>query len=271
MDEEIMEVTAAEDTTPEATETESTAEDEAAVETTAETEAEEQPEGTTPTETQAEEEAQEPDTFVLPVKFRHETRDLSTEEATRYAQLGMLRESEQEMMDQLAMMASARGQSPAEFVAAWSRAEERHLLESKLQITGGNEEEAQKLLKYDLEQRRAACNARAAQEQEQEAAAERSLTDRLAAEFAELREEYPEVTDYGTIPQEVVNDAVKNGRHLLDAYLRYERREGKKIEKNRAAQAAAAKASTGSMADHPPSGDMDEAAAALVRGVESAF
>lgn len=271
MDEEIMEALAPEDTTPEGTEAESAAAEQQPVDTTAETDTGEQPEDTTPPEPTAEEEAQPPAPVTVPVKFRHEQRDLTMEEATKYAQMGLLREAEQPMMDQLAMMAAGRGQTVQEFVDSWSRAEERALLEDKLKITGGNREEAEKLLKFDLESRRTACNARQQQEREQEAAAEQSIVDRLATEFAEVQQEYPEMTDYSNLPQEVINDAVRNNRHLLDAYMRYERREAKKINQNQATQAAAAKASAGGLADKPPATEMDVGAASLVHGVESVF
>jgi len=80
-------------------------------------------------------------------------------------------------------------------------------------------------------------------------------------------EEIPEIGEFATIPRDVVNDAVRNGRHLLDAYLRYQRRESKKIEQNRAAQASAQAASTGSLTDTPPEGGMDAATAAMMKAV----
>ena len=68
-----------------------------------------------------------------------------------------------------------------------------------------------------------------------------------------------------------MTDAVRNNRHLMDAYMRYERRESKKIKENQTNQAAAAKASAGGLADRPPATETDVAAAALVRGVDSVF
>lgn len=266
---ENMEVMTPADTTPAEPVTENTAG--SAVDTSAETNAEGQPADTTPTEELAAAEAQPPAPVTVPVKFRHENRELSLEEATNYAQMGLLREAEQPMMDKLRMMAAGRGQSMEEFVNAWAQAEERAMLEQKLQITGGNREEAEKLLRVDLDDRRRVCETRQQQEREAERQAEQSLTDRLAGEFTELQEEYPEITDYSQVPQEVITDAIRTGRHLLDAYMRYSRRESKKIEQNRATQAAAAAASAGSQADTPPTGGTDPVIAAMLEGVRSVF
>ena len=205
-------------------------------------------------------------------KFKHKPWDIMTkEEALAYAQLGRKRKEEQPTWDALSMLAAGRGQSVQEFVESLTAYEEKTLLDEKRRITGGNEDEAQKLFRVDMEARQSACAERVRQEQEADQQAEQSLTDRLAAEYGELREEIPEIGEFATIPRDVVNDAVRNGRHLLDAYLRYQRRESKKIEQNRAAQASAQAASTGSLTDSPPEGGMDAITAAMMAGVRSVF
>lgn len=254
-------------TTPQETVTEPA--DPTPAEPTAEVSEEEQTEVTTPLSDAAEDNDAPPAPF-LPVKFRHEHRDLTREEATTYAQLGMKREAEQPTWDTLEMMAAGRGQTVSEFVSSWSRAEEQAIYRRKLEITNGDEEAAQQLVKAEMDARREARNIRAQQARDAEQQAEQTLTDRLAVELAELQAEYPEIADIGAVPQAVLDDAVKNGRHLYDAYLRYQRQEGKKIEQNRAAQAAAAAASTGSLNDSPPEG-VDAATAAMLSGLRSVF
>lgn len=133
------------------------------------------------------------------------------------------------------------------------------------------EEAARQLVKAEMDARRNARNIRTQQEQQAEEQAEQSLQERLASEFSELREECPDVADFDAIPQEVVNDAVKNGRHLYDAYLRYQRREDKKIQQNHTARQTAAAAAIGSQADNPPDGGMDPDVAAMLQGVRSVF
>lgn len=207
----------------------------------------------------------------VPVRFRHESRELSMEEAANYAQMGMKLESLQPTMDKLRMMAAGHGQTLEAFVDAWAAADERALLEQLLEKTGGDKETAERLLRLEQEDRQKVC--RAHQQQEQTAAQEKqaALTARLATEFGELRQAFPAVDSVDALPETVLRDAVENGRHLLDAYLRHDYRERRRIEENRAAQAAAAGASAGSQADHPATNTPDAATAAMLRGVRSVF
>ena len=230
-----------------------------------------QPEDTTPPSAPEDGAEATPAPWTLPVKFRHEHRDLNQEEATAYAQMGMKRETEQPTWDALSLLAAGRGQTVQEYVESLKRYDENLLLKQKLEITGGNVVEARKLLQLDLDARKTTCAERVRQEQEAEQQAEQTLADRLAGEYIELQQEFPNIGEFATIPQTVVNDAIRNGRHLLDAYLRYQRQEGKKTEQNRAAQAAAAAASAGSLADAPPEDAADSAAVAAARGVWSVF
>ena len=225
-------------------------------------------EATTPP-TEPAQDADAPHAPFLTAKFKHKPRDLNREQTLRYTQMGMKREEEQPTWDALSMLAAGRGQSVQEYVDSLVKRDEKTLLDEKRRITGGNEEEAQKLFRVDMEARKSACAERVRQAQEADQQAEQSLIDRLAAEYGELREEIPEIGEFATIPRDVVNDAVRNGRHLLDAYLRYQRRESKKIEQNRAAQASAQAASTGSLTDSPPEGGMDAATAAMMKAVWS--
>lgn len=240
-------------------------------ETPAEAPATEQPEATTPPETPAAEaEAQPPAPWSLPVKFRREHRELNYEDAVRYAQMGLSAEAQQPMMDQLRLMAAARGQSVTDFVASWSEAERLRLKDEKLQTTNGDEAAAEILVNAELERRRQACDMQDRQEQEAAQQAEQTLQDRLAAEFNELQQACPDFAQFSDLPEEVVKEAIRDNRHLYDAYLRYQHREGKKIEQNTAAQAAAAAASAGSQADQPPVG-VNPAIAAAMRAVDEVF
>ena len=272
MDENMNTTGTVEDTTP-ATETVEGAAP-AADPTPAETPETEQQTDTTPDAAENTEQTQTPDEKFLPVDFRHgtqrtgEQRFLNRADAKKYAQMGLLREAEQPMMDDLALLAASRGQKPAEFIQSLKDADAAGLMEEKLTITGGDREAAEILVAAEMEKRRAALGLRAKEEAEAEQKAEQATLDRLAGELVELRELVPELTDWDAIPQAVKEDAIKNNRNLTDAYLRYMHREGKNIEQNRAAQAAAAAASVGSQADKPTGGD--PAIEAMIRAVRNA-
>lgn len=237
--------------------------------TPAENPAPEQPEGTTPAAEPTAEDPQPPVAPFLTAKFNHKDVDLTREQTLAYAQKGMKYDEERPMMEDVALMAAAQGKTPAEFIRDLKQADEQGLREDKLRITGGDADAAEILVQDELAKRREALNLRARQEQEAKAAAEQSTLDRLAGELVELRELVPELTDWDAIPQAVKEDAIKNNRNLTDAYLRYMHREGKNIEQNRAAQAAAAAASVGSQADKPPAGG-DPAIEAMRRAIRNA-
>lgn len=264
MDENLNTTAATEDTTPQTETVEGAAP--AADPTPAETPATEQPTGTTPEAEGGTEDPQPPVEPFLPVQFDHETINQTREEATENSQLGLLYKKQKPMMDDLALMAAAQGMTTAEFIRSLKEADERGVREDKLRITGGDADAAEILVQAELAKRREALNLRARQEQEAADAAEKSTLDRLAGELLELRELVPEMADWDDVPKSVIDDAVKNNRNLTDAYLRYMHREGKNIEQNRAAQAAAAAASVGSQADKPTGGNPDiEAMISAVR------
>ena len=267
MDENLNTTAATEDTTPQ-TETVEGAAPEAAP-TPAETPATEQPTGTTPEAEGGAENPQPTAEPFLPVQFDHETINLTREEATENSQLGLLYKKQKPMMDDLALLAAAAGKSTAEYIQTLKDQDAALLREDKLNITGGDADAAETLVQAEFAKRREALNLRARQEQEAADAAEKSTLDRLAGELVELRELVPELTDWDAIPQAVKEDAIKNNRNLTDAYLRYMHREGKNIEQNRAAQAAAAAASVGSQADKPPAG-VDPAIEAMRRAIRNA-
>ncbi len=271
---ETMEVEVSEVTTP----TEPTAESggEQLPDTTAETPTDGEGQATTPAaaaneDGSAQQPADEAPAPTVAVRYNHEDRELSMDEARTYAQMGMRYESLTPTLDKLRMMAAGRGQNLAEFVDAWSAADERATLEQYLQKTGGDRETAEKLMRMEQAERRSVCEERDRQDQKADEDARTAVTERLASEFIELQGEFPELTTIEGVPDAVVRDATKNGRHLLDAYLRYQRAESKKIERNAAATAQAAAAAVGSQNDVPTVGGKDAATEAMLRGLRSVF
>ena len=141
-----------------------------------------------------------------------------------------------------------------------------------LREANGNRSVADRLMELEKSKRQtAAANA----EREKTTAAERAKqaqTDRLAAEYLELKAEFPELADFKDIPKAVVETAVKSKMHLLDAYLRYRHTEGKKIAKNEQTHAAAAATAIGSMSANAPEPDsVDPFIQAMLAGVNAAL
>lgn len=209
--------------------------------------------------------------LTVPVRFRHKNRELTVDEATKYAQMGLLHEAQEPLLDKLRLMAAGQGQSLDAFITAWEAADRQAYLEAALEKTGGDRDLAERLLDAEMDKRRRACCLQAENEQQSEEQASQSLTDRLADEYAQLRQEMPEMGGFDTLPEEVIADAAESGRHLMDAYLRYAFRENRKIAANRQAQAAAAEAAVGRQGQMPPSEGEDPKTAAMVAAIRSVF
>lgn len=85
------------------------------------------------------------------------------------------------------------------------------------------------------------------------------VTDRLAAEFLTLAEEFPRLTHPADLPDGVLDTAAREGIPLLDAYLRYRWQEEKKVAAATESRRRAASCSVGSLsrgaAETPPEQD----------------
>lgn len=264
---EFMDVMAAEDTTPEAAATESTGNP---VDTTAEVPTEVLPEDTTPTVDPTETEAQPGEASPPPitVKHNHQFRQLTAEEAVSYAQKGIhYEETVAPMMEKLRFVSAGSGKTVSELVDGLMAANEEAMHNRFLEEAHGDESVARRLLEHERARLKAAYESSVQTEREQEQQAEQSLTDRLAAEFLEIQGDFPDIKEFKEIPQSVVNEAIGKNISLYDAYLRHHYSEQKRINQNKAAQEAAAKATTGSQADTPNSGESDPLISAMMSGV----
>ncbi len=96
-----------------------------------------------------------------------------------------------------------------------------------------------------------------------------SAEQRLAEEFGQLREECPAVTEFAALPEAVVREALDTGLTLLDAYLRYEHRERRRIEAAADAAKRAGEASVGTQHSALQAAP-DPAVAAMLAGVRGA-
>lgn len=207
-----------------------------------------------------------------PVSYGEDTRELTVDELTTYAQRGMQYDEIAPAWNDLCRMASERGQTPQDLIGAIAAAEERVMYDRLLREANGNRSVADRLMELEKSKRQtAAANA----EREKATVAEnakQAQTDRLAAEYLELKAEFPELADFKDIPKAVVETAVKSKMHLLDAYLRYRHTEGKKIAKNDQTHAAAAATAMGSMSANAPEPDsVDPFIQAMLAGVSAAL
>lgn len=197
---------------------------------------------------------------VIRVRYNHEDRQLSREEAAVYAQKGLKFDAlagqlGEDTLRRLPGLAArlreldGTGQHTLpELIDALAEAAGRQRLAALTAECGGNEKAAQRLLELERAQRGEAP-VPGKPETVRTAAPDRGLEERLADEFLVLRQAVPEITDFREVPADAVELAVTGGIPLLDAYLRIQYGEQRRAEEARKAAQAAAAASAGRQSD----------------------
>lgn len=220
-----------------------------------------QPEGATPKDQSAEsagqsqEESEQeggsadgaeasPSSATVPIRFNHEYRELSIEEAADWAQKGMQAE---ELMGSLRLLACAEGRESVRAMIKSLIDGHDEMLREKYREKVGDEELVERLVAAEREKYTAGAAKMAADEKAAEQESREAATKRLAEEFMELQKEFPEIKDFQGIPDSVLHQSIGKKISLLDAYLRYQRSEQKKRDQAEASAKAAKESSTGSM------------------------
>ena len=143
-------------------------------------------------------------------------------------------------------VATLKGQSVEEFLNGIEAAEDEAYRKGLVEKFGEDEDTVDKMMElYNINKEKTLNTAK---ENRKQAAteAEQSENARIAEEFDKMKSEFPELTEFAKLPPEV-KKAAYNGMSLEHAYLKYGHSEQKKINAAKAAEAEAAKKSTGSM------------------------
>lgn len=170
----------------------------------------------------------------LTVRFNHQTRTLTREQAVQLAQKGLKYEAVAPLIQSMQQVATLRGISPAQLAQEWQAHADAAAFADAVSRCGGNEQTARLLLQNEraLAQRRRSD----------------AVTDRLAAGFLELQRAVPQVRSLDDVPQQVLEQAAESGLPLLDAYLRHRNREQQHVTAAKTAAAQAAACSIGALA-----------------------
>ncbi len=196
--------------------------------------------------------------FKLPVKFYGEQRNLTFEEAVEYAQKGMNYEKlkagldgyeqSKPLLDKLTYLSTKHGKTAEEIIEGLMTADEQFIRNQLTQKYGELPEEVMEtLLEKEKNKAQNDYNEHLSQEKAQQAETEKAMHIRIANEFLELQKEFPTLSSIDNVPDSVIIDAVNNGRNLIDAYLRHQSKESRKIEAAKQAEASAKKSSAGSL------------------------
>ena len=191
-----------------------------------------------------EENGAEPEAPFLEIRYNHESRGLSRDEAIKLAQKGIYY---QDTYDTLERAATLKGQSVEDFLKSIEADQDNAYRQGLIEKFGDDEDTIGKMMElYNINKQKTLDDARANQKAAAEAQ-EQSVNERLAQEFVEMKNgDFPELTEFKDLPEEVKRAAFE-GLSLSHAYLKYMHNENKKIAAAKASAEAAAKKSTGSL------------------------
>lgn len=183
----------------------------------------------------------------MTVRYNHEDRALTRDEAVILAQKGMNYEKLHGKLDYVASLQGIDVNTLVErLVTAPEEAHKKHLEELygedsedvKIGMNIFREKQSENYKKYVTDRENAA--------KEKADNEEKTLQSRLADEYIELKREIVDAPEYAALPDEVIREAASGKRDLYSAYLRYLHKQKTKIDAAKQSQDAAAKASAGS-------------------------
>lgn len=203
----------------------------------------------------------------LSVRYNHEDRELTRAEAQSYAQRGI--QAEPFMADLRYLAAQDGYKSVKEFLDNLKSTTEASRLENLRGqlVDEGNEDLLNSILAAETAKIKSAAGVIEEDEKKAFASEYESEHSRLADEFIALNKEFPEIKEFKEVSKSVLQLAQKEKISLLDAQLRFNHAENKKIKQAEQSAAAAAKSSTGSMSDTDTSGGTSSLLEAMRQGV----
>jgi len=214
------------------------------VETTVEETAEVAEDTTPATETEETTETTEvTEPITVPIRFNHESKHLTIDEAATYAQKGMAAEP---VMSKLRYLSAIFDTPINQVVDSLLTSNEEKRKNELLEKVNGDEELANKLFEAEKTKHQKAVDDMVAAEKQTEEQEKASINEKLANDFLELQKEMPEISSVDKIPKAVMKESIDKNLSLLDSYLRYQHRENKNIKAATETQKAAEKSTTGS-------------------------
>ncbi len=184
----------------------------------------------------------------ITVRYNHEDRELSQEEAVSLAQKGLHYDTLHGKLDYVASLQGIDVNTLVDrLMTAPEEAHRKHLEELygedsedvKIGMDIFKSKQSENYKKYVADRENAA--------NEKEAAERQSVESRLADEYRELKAEITDAPEYSALPDSVIREAASGKRDLYSAYLRYLHNQKTKVDTVQKAAEEAASASAGSM------------------------
>lgn len=194
----------------------------------------------------------------LTIRYNHENKGLTEQQAAQLAQKGMRFEGVLNRLDYIAAQQNTTVEKLVDGVMQSMEDAKR----AELQQRYGDETTVNELMELYHHTQREKYEKAEAERQAQESKSETGVNERIAEEFRRMKKDFPSLTELEALPKQVL-DAAQNGMPLEYAYLVYEHNERVKAEQSASLQAHAARISAGSMAGG--SGDEDSESARRYR------
>ncbi len=183
---------------------------------------------------------------MLTIRYNHSDKALSMAEAKELAQKGLKFDSIKDMLNDISYLAAIQDKTPVELIKGYIEANENIRRQELIEKYGEDSEAVEVLMeKYREENQKKFTAAKETLKQKEEAA-EQDLNQRIADDFLKMKADFPELTDYAALPNDVKRAAV-NGTPLKYAFLEYKYAQEKATTAAKEQAAAAAKKSVGSM------------------------
>lgn len=179
----------------------------------------------------------------LEIKYNHECKGLTREEAATLAQKGMHYEG---LYQNLERIADLKGVTVKELINSFETEQDEAYRRELAEKFGNDEETINIMMEHYQNGKQGKIDAAKNKRLQDEATAEQNINTRLANEFIELQKEFPDLQEFADLP-ESVRRAAAEGKDLTHAYLLHQHRENKKIAAAKASEEAAAAKSAGSL------------------------
>ncbi len=191
----------------------------------------------------AQPQAQETADTGITVRFNHEDRVLTKDEAVLFAQKGLKLDKLQPLLDELSYLAALRGKTPIETVKEYIALDESVYKNQIISEYGEDPNVIDAMMeKYKTE--KLSKRAQFVDENRQQAE-KKEFSEKIAEEFSELKGECPEIDSLDKIPVAVLKEAKQH--NLLNAYLRYKNRQERLIALNNQTRKANKEAQVGNL------------------------
>ena len=195
--------------------------------------------------------------FSLPITYNHENRNLTREEAVKYAQIGLnfeeggiKAEIVKPVLRKLDYLAAQSDTTVEALVEGMLSAAENSYREELVNKFGDDETVIEDLMRVYHERQQAKYDKVLADRKTADETSKNNmrvkLETRLADEFTALKKEFPSLTEFTALPDDVKRSAAA-GKSLAEAYLRYLYTENAKITANNNATQKAAVSTAGSL------------------------